>query len=293
MNSLYLLVYMVGSVISYGTMDKNNEDYDVGTREKNFEELYKEGRQHYLDNNFQDCVKYIEAALSDYKDYTSLVNHCKSDCKKQKNTEYVVKTIKEYLHYEGLIRETLCLMKCKRGKLHPNRKEEIEDPDLVQDFQSRKTYDFLQLCYYQTKNNQSAANAAYTNLMFNQDHEIMRENLNYYLALPGVNSSNLVNLEEQEFVAPYLAGRTYYTEKNWSKLVESMELAVKLYLQEEDLLPLFYHYLQFAYFKVEDYSSAADCAVTYLELRPDNVDMQNNINYYRFFFALLSNDKQW
>jgi len=23
-------------------------------------------------------------------------------------------------------------MKCKRGKLHPNRKEEIEDPDLVQ-----------------------------------------------------------------------------------------------------------------------------------------------------------------
>ena len=35
----------------------------------------------------------------------------------------------------------------------------------------------------------------------------------------------------QEFVAPYLAGRAYYTEKNWSKLVESMELAVKLYLQ--------------------------------------------------------------
>ena len=29
------------------------------------------------------------------------------------------------------------------------------------------------------------------------DHEIMKENLNYYLALPGVNSSNLVNLEEQ------------------------------------------------------------------------------------------------
>ena len=43
---------------------------------------------------------FLRCLCSDYKDYTSLVNHCKSDCKKQKNAEYVVKTIKEYLHYE-------------------------------------------------------------------------------------------------------------------------------------------------------------------------------------------------
>jgi hypothetical protein len=29
----------------------------------NFEDLYKQGREAYLDNNYSDCVKYIEAAL--------------------------------------------------------------------------------------------------------------------------------------------------------------------------------------------------------------------------------------
>ncbi len=29
----------------------------------NFEDLYKQGREAYLDNNYPDCVKYIEAAL--------------------------------------------------------------------------------------------------------------------------------------------------------------------------------------------------------------------------------------
>jgi len=301
---------------------------------ENYEDLYAKGRRAYLDNNFKECVTLIEAALSEYKSYNTVVNECKLACKQHQDkeeTSSVVEFLQEYRHYEGLIQETLCLMKCKRGKINPNRREEIFNPVLVQDFATRKTYDYLQLCYFQTQQLQEAANAAFTNSVYNPEHGIMKDNLKYYLDLPGVEKQLLVNMETAEFVHVYREARTLYTAGNWVRSAEKMEQALQLYLQEEtlcrvgcekpfnmgwypdfvssvanhftfclkcklncatdlhtidgvmeeDLLPQFYHYLQFSYFKASDLRRAADCAVTYLAFRPGVVDMQNNLNYYR------------
>merc|ERR1712130_862498 len=49
----------------------------------------------------------------------------------------------------------------------------------------------------------------------------------------------------------------------------------------DDLLPSFYHYLQFAYFKVGSVEKAAQCTGTYLYLNPGQEDMEGNEVYYR------------
>jgi len=138
------------------------------------------------------------------------------------------------INNESLIHETLCLMNCKRGRVNPNRVEQLQDEKNLQDFLSRKTYDYLQLCYFQTKRNQDAANAAYTNSIFNPEHEIMSENVAYYLEQVDVDPDRLVNLEAPEFVSPYLAGKANYALKDWAALVNNMEEAIRLYLQEEE-----------------------------------------------------------
>lgn len=325
--SIYLLFYLISPLVGYGTKKTHQKD-ELST--ENYEELYKLGREAYIENNYKICVDYIEAALSDYKLYHKTVNSCKFSCK-ENEFKPVTQYTKQNIHYEGLIRETLCLMKCKRGKINPNRKEYIVDSKLVQDFVTRKIYDYLQLCYYQTQKIQAAANAAYTHSIFNPDHQIMKENLDYYLAMPEVKKQELVNLEAPGFVAPYLQARSLYVKEDWSKLVETMESALALYFQEEemcrvqcekpfdmgwypdfvsavsnhftfclkcklncatelhtingkideDMLPLIYHYLQFGYFQLSNFSQAADSAVTYLEFRPESEDMLNNIRYYR------------
>ena len=38
-----------------------------------WQELYEEGREAYLENNYGDCVKHFEAALRDYKHYTQVL----------------------------------------------------------------------------------------------------------------------------------------------------------------------------------------------------------------------------
>ena len=103
-------------------------------------------------------------------------------------------------------------MKCKLRALPKSRSETVRD-DIRTFFEERKPYDFLQLCYYQVGKHQAAANAAFTNLAVNAEvgekkcevakkrewhffqAEVMRENLNYYLALPSVVKEEVVDLE--------------------------------------------------------------------------------------------------
>ena len=62
-----------------GTLKKLS--FERGNTLLSWQELYEEGREAYLENNYGDCVKLFEAALRDYKHYTqvlvrNLVNWC-------------------------------------------------------------------------------------------------------------------------------------------------------------------------------------------------------------------------
>ena len=51
-----------------------------------WQELYEEGREAYLENNYGDCVKLFEAALRDYKHYTQvLVRNLVAWCPRHKS----------------------------------------------------------------------------------------------------------------------------------------------------------------------------------------------------------------
>ncbi|KAG7317453.1 hypothetical protein KOW79_019751 [Hemibagrus wyckioides] len=55
----------------------------------------------------------------------------------------------------------------------------------------------------------------------------------------------------------------------------------------EKFVATIYHYMQFAYYKLNDASKAAQCALSYLLFDPDDQVMQQNVAYYRF------HKKQW
>jgi hypothetical protein len=61
-----LLLLLLGTVAPYGQKDPEEPP-------KNFQSLYEEGREAYLENRFPDCVKLFEAALRDYGLYTRAV----------------------------------------------------------------------------------------------------------------------------------------------------------------------------------------------------------------------------
>ena len=91
-----------------------------------WQELYEEGKEAYLENNYGDCVKLFEAALRDYKHYTqvlvrkwidwcpkhkSLIQvECKSKCKASVKAESKIKLESpDMKHYHQLIQVSLPL----------------------------------------------------------------------------------------------------------------------------------------------------------------------------------------
>jgi len=194
MGNMHILVLLlIKMTTSQGYGQKQSQSQIEKT--KNFEELYLEGKEAYLDNNFKDCVTKIEASIEDYKFYIDTVSRCKLKCsKKRPYFPSVLKHSLDAVPFEKLIHETLCVMKCKQKLLSKERVENVAQKTRV-DFETKKPYDFLQLCYFQTGEHQKAANAAFTNLVYNADHETMRDNLKFYMALPEVDENNVENLE--------------------------------------------------------------------------------------------------
>ena len=166
-----------------GTGGKRVEKEGVIHSEDNFESLYRKGKEAYLSNDFGGCVRYIEAALSDYKNYTGAVNSCKSKCQRQNMNAAAFGSVLKYSQedmafFERLIKTTLCTMKCKRATLGQDRKE-VYSEKTWSEIKAYKPYDYLQLCYFQTDKHQLAASAAFTNLVYNPDHEVMKVNLTF------------------------------------------------------------------------------------------------------------------
>ena len=211
-----LLVHVRG----FGT--KSNSEKD-----DNFEQLYKQGQEAYLENNFELCVQKMEAALEDYKHYRKVISTCKLECQtKSPSQQSVVKHIQEMMPFEKLIQETLCLMKCKERHI-PRSREEYASESTRIDFERKKPYDYLQLCYFQTGHLQSAANAAFTNHIYNLDYKTMKDNLEYYLGLPEVDKQSIFDAEEEDYVKSYLRGTDHYRDADWKLMIETMEQALE------------------------------------------------------------------
>ena len=119
---------------------------------ENFEELYAVGKESYLSNDWSQCVKYMERALKDYKMYNSEVTKCKMKCRKlmAKEPNLFEKNIENLHFFEEAVRNTLCIMKCKRETFGPNRVEQVT-AKVLKDFDEKLPYDYLQLCYFQER----------------------------------------------------------------------------------------------------------------------------------------------
>ena len=132
-----LLVYVWSSI----TISSHNE---LEMNKKNFEELYAIGTRAYLDNDWGNCIKYIEKSLEKYKSFQKSMTNCKLKCRDigKRFKPSFQENIEDLHFYEKMVKTTLCLMKgCDYLKLDIHK-------DVLKSFNERAPYEYLQLCYY-------------------------------------------------------------------------------------------------------------------------------------------------
>ena len=135
-----LIVFVVSSLVK-NSKDKNEMET------KNFEELYAIGTRSYLDNDWENCIKYLEKSIEKYKSYQKSMTSCKVKCSDSgKRLKPSFEEDIEDLHfYEKMLKTTLCLLKtCDHLKIDIHK-------DILESFHERTPYEYLQLCYYKVK----------------------------------------------------------------------------------------------------------------------------------------------
>ncbi|KAJ8930442.1 hypothetical protein NQ314_016769 [Rhamnusium bicolor] len=272
-------------------------------------QLYEKGVEAYLENRFIDCVDYFEKALEKYRSYTKKLQNCRLQCKYEAELSeplYPV-DIENLLFYEKAIRQTLCIVKCKKENSEIFGNFNINQ-EMEKLFEDQKPYEYLHICYFQTGDVMKAASSAFTYLVSHSEDKVMQSNLKHYSSLKDVNMKEIVNFEANDYVYLYVHGADAYERKDWKTAETNMEESLGAYLQteeeyhfafclkckqkckkrlgslngeiHEDLLPSHYHYLQFIYFKMGNLRKACQAVASYLLFFPDDDVMLSNMKFY-------------
>ncbi|CAL4059374.1 unnamed protein product, partial [Meganyctiphanes norvegica] len=201
-----------------------------------YDYLYREGIKSYLDNDWDLCARNIEWALEDWHWWKKNTAKCRAECHIEADNEELLipeeELTVEQQAMEQYIRNTLCLMKCKR-EVFGTRRDNIVDADVEKEFKQHRPYDYLQLCYFKLNRIEDAANAAATVLAVQPQHEVMQMNLKHYLNEGGVDFDDVYNLELQEYGKLYIQGSNAYYDEDWLLAIEYMEKSLELYWEAE------------------------------------------------------------
>lgn len=127
-----------------------DEPYD-SLYTKPFTELYDIGVQAYLENNWNDCIVYLELSMHEFKVYRQGIINCRLQCQyKNEREEPFYEVATDGLQfYDLILKRTVCLNNCYKNVL----KRQYLPPFFVtqyyfERFLNMRPYEYLQLCYY-------------------------------------------------------------------------------------------------------------------------------------------------
>lgn len=116
-----------------------------------FTKLYDRGVQAYLENNWNDCIVYLEIAVHEFKVYRQGTINCRLQCQYQNEREepFYQVTTDGLQFFDLILKRTVCLNSCYKKAL----KQQYFAPFFVSQyyferFLSMRPYEYLQLCYY-------------------------------------------------------------------------------------------------------------------------------------------------
>ncbi|XP_063375703.1 cartilage-associated protein-like [Cydia amplana] len=197
------------------------------------EKIYLKGVQAYTGERWSECISKFEESLHLYKLYNSIFINCGVKCKTQARHSQIEPNFNELQVFESYLNERYCLMNCRDKELEAVRINSNVKDTILQDFQSRKPYGYLHVCYFQMNALQKAASAAYTYFQAHKTDDVMKNNVKFYIGLPEVSLNEVVDLESEDFEVLHKVGLESYEQKKWGETIMAMEEVIADYLAWE------------------------------------------------------------
>ncbi|KAM3622157.1 uncharacterized protein V6R79_021044 [Siganus canaliculatus] len=130
--------------------------------------------------------------------------------------------------FQKILKRADCVNSCETEKLGSLTLHEVTD-DVEMEFTKRTPYNYLQVAYFKINKLDKAVAAANTFFQANPDHVEMRQNLEYYRMMAGVQEEDFKDLEARTHMAEFLLGKRYYSADSFGLAADHFEVAVDEY----------------------------------------------------------------
>ncbi|XP_029013753.1 endoplasmic reticulum protein SC65 [Betta splendens] len=194
---------------------------------------YGYAMEQYAAQNWKESVKYLELSLRLRRLLRDSEAFCGRNCSAASrggdDAAFADGSLRVMRH---VLQRAACLKQCKAdfpvfNLAYPRR-------DLLETFDRRTPYRYLQYAYYQLNNVEKAVAAAHTFLKKNPKDPHLTKNMNYYKTLFDVEEY-LVDHEEQPYESVFLKSVTLYNSGDFSGSARHMEQAIAQYFDVYDL----------------------------------------------------------
>ncbi|XP_059819210.1 prolyl 3-hydroxylase 2-like [Hypanus sabinus] len=225
-----------------------------------FDLLYEEGIRAYYRSDWPEVVRAMEAAVDSYRQLRRLQVRCRLECAARhglgQSGDQLVATV---LHRAD------CIRRCQTGYMGPASIYRVS-PDIEHEFERRGPYNYLQLAYYKGKipatrqpclpytqmlwihvnatshtissshqlgELDKAAAAAHTFFLANPEHMEMRQSLERYRQMEGVQESHFADREIRPYMEAFNRGLEHFGEEEYGLAIAALEEALSQFWQAE------------------------------------------------------------
>jgi len=110
---------------------------------KPYDLLYDNAVQAFYNSDYENVVRYMEGALSSYTEVRRTKVRCRLRCQDQHPFD---ETFSDLRFFDVVLHRAACMNKCIEEKLGSQSVHKVSE-DVVQDFQRRIPYNYLQMAY--------------------------------------------------------------------------------------------------------------------------------------------------
>lgn len=115
-----------------------------------FDLLYENAVQAFYDSDYDNVVRFMEGALRSHREVRSTRIRCRLRCQDQHQLGQI---FSESRFFDAVIRRAACMDACVEKKLGSQSVHKVSE-DVVQDFNRRIPYNYLQLAYQKVRGGQ-------------------------------------------------------------------------------------------------------------------------------------------
>ncbi|KAM7402722.1 hypothetical protein PAMP_017936 [Pampus punctatissimus] len=130
--------------------------------------------------------------------------------------------------FQKILKRADCVNSCETEKLGTSTLHEVTE-EVELEFKKRTPYNYLQVAYFKINKLDKAVAAANTFFKANPDHTEMKQNLDYYRMMAGVQEEDFKDLEARPHMADFQLGKSYYSDDSFGLAAEHFEAAVDEY----------------------------------------------------------------